>query len=75
MNTNTNTVTAAELMTALRHELLRLAIQQEELAAREAAEVPYWAPRPASVDGHHAAATALRADADRLVGSGQLVTA
>ena len=59
-------VEPADLVTALRRELLRLAGLHDELAAAEAAKAPYWAPRPASVEAHEAAAQALRADADRL---------
>jgi hypothetical protein len=55
----------ADVASLLRHELLRLAAEQERLAAAEAAQVPYWAPSPASVEGHRAAARALLADADR----------
>jgi len=49
----------------LRAILLDLARHEEELAARIAAEVPYWQPRPSSALGHSAAATALRNEADR----------
>jgi len=52
---------------ALRRELLRLAVFEEELAATEAAKVPYWSPCPATVDGHRAAARSLREDADRFL--------
>jgi hypothetical protein len=52
---------------ALRRELLRLAAFEEDLAATEAAKVPYWSPCPATVAGHRAAARALREDADRLL--------
>jgi hypothetical protein len=52
---------------ALRRELLRLATLEEDLAASEAAQVPYWSPCPASVAGHRAAARALREDADRIL--------
>jgi hypothetical protein len=55
-----------DLATQLRQSLLALARIEEELANREAARVPYWAPCPASVQGHRAAAQALRARADRL---------
>jgi len=51
----------------LRQELLRLAAFEENLAAAEAAKVPYWSPCPATVAGHRAAARALREDADRLL--------
>jgi hypothetical protein len=52
------------IASALRRELLRLAHVEENLAADEAAKVPYWAPYPPTVLGHRAAAAALRADAD-----------
>jgi hypothetical protein len=55
-----------DLATQLRHALLGLARTEEDLANTEAAQVPYWAPCPASVQGHRAAAQALRARADRL---------
>jgi len=51
----------------LRRELLQLANHEDELAATEAAAVPYWTPTPVSVMGHRAAATALREDADRIM--------
>lgn len=51
----------ASLDAAIRRELLRLARQEEERAADEAAQVQYWQPCPPSVDGHRAAAEALRA--------------
>ena len=54
--------------TKLRQALLRLAAFEENLAATEAAQVPYWSPCPATVAGHRAAARALREDADRLLG-------
>jgi len=37
--------------TALRRELLRLAAREDDLAAAQAALVPYWAPHPPSVQG------------------------
>jgi hypothetical protein len=55
----------ADVASLLRDELLRLAVEQERLADAEAAQVPYWAPSPASVEGHRAAALALRANAER----------
>ena len=58
-----NSVVAA----TLRQELLRLAALEENLAAAEAAKVPYWSPCPASVAGRRAAAQALREDADRFL--------
>jgi len=56
------------LVDLLRRELLQLAKHEDELAANEAACVPYWSPTPASVIGHRAAAAALRDDADRISG-------
>lgn len=55
-----------ELLTLICRELVRLAQQEENAAADEAARVPYWQPTPASVLGHRAAAAALRADLARL---------
>jgi hypothetical protein len=55
------------LATALRRELLRLAAREDDLAATQAAQVPYWAPHPPSVQGHRTAATALRTRADQLI--------
>jgi len=52
---------------ALRQELLRLAALEDDLAATEAAKVPYWLPCPPTVAGHRAAARALRNDADRFL--------
>ncbi len=54
------------LAAVMRKALLALARTEADLANAEAARVPYWAPCPASVLGHRAAAEALRADADRL---------
>jgi len=56
-----------EVISIVRRELLRLARFEDEFAAREAAQVPYWMPLPPVVDGHRAAARALREDADRLL--------
>ena len=50
----------------LRSFLFDLARRQDELAAHEAAGVPYWAPCPPSVLGHRTAAAALRAEAHAL---------
>lgn len=55
------------LAAMMRRELLRLAAAEDELAATEGAEVPYWVPCPDSVLGHRAAARTLRARADRLL--------
>ncbi len=51
----------------IRQILLDLARHEDDLAATEAAAVPYWAPHPPSVVGHRAAAQALRCEADRFV--------
>lgn len=56
-----------EVIAVLRRELLHLARLEDEVAAKQAAQVPYWTPIPASVDGHRAAARALREDADTLL--------
>lgn len=53
--------------TMIRRELFRLAAEEDRMAADEASSVPYWAPCPASVLGHRAAARALRLDADRFL--------
>jgi len=55
-----------EVATAVRQELLRLAYAEDQLTPAEAARVAYWEPCPPSVQGHRAAAAALRADADRI---------
>lgn len=68
MPTTTPTLTTQTLTTeiaaAVRRELLRLAHSEDQLAATEAARVAYWEPCPSSVQGHRAAAAALRASAD-----------
>jgi hypothetical protein len=61
--TSTNT----PLRVALRRELLRLSLAEEDRAATEAATVPYWTVGPPSIQGHRAAAAVLRASADRLL--------
>jgi len=53
-----------DVLAMLRRELIRLAKVEDDLAADEAARVPYWMPYPSSIDGHRAAALALRRDAD-----------
>lgn len=53
----------------LHRALMALARQEAEIAADEAASVPYWAPVPESVSGHRAAAAVLRSEADRLLGA------
>jgi hypothetical protein len=65
---NTSSPKVDGLRQALRLELLRLARHEDDLAAAEEAEVPYWAPCPPSMLGHRTAAAALRADADRVTG-------
>jgi len=61
------TTTAAPFARALRRELLRLARDEEDQAATEAAAVPHWSAGPPSIQGHRAAAAILRAEADRLL--------
>lgn len=56
-----------QITTLLRRELLRLARIEEDLAATEAAAVPYWAHYPPTVSGHRTAAAVLRENADRLL--------
>lgn len=56
----------AEVATAVRRELLKLAYAEDQLAADERAKVQYWEPCPAAVQGHRAAAAALRAGAHRI---------
>ena len=51
----------------IRQVLLELARREDDIAFSEAAVVPYWAPKPVSVSGHHAAARALRSEADRFL--------
>lgn len=56
-----------ETLVELRKALLHLAQVEADIAAAEAATVPYWAPCPVSVSAHRVAADVLRADADRLL--------
>ncbi|WP_109509204.1 hypothetical protein [Nocardioides speluncae] len=56
-----------EVKLLLRRELLLLAGREDIAAAQEAALVPYWAPCPASVVGHRAAARALREAAEQFL--------
>jgi hypothetical protein len=51
----------------LRSLLLELARREDDLAAREAASTPYWAPYPDSVIGRRSTAAVLRAEADVLL--------
>ena len=67
MNRNFSEHVPAELAATVRSALLRLARHEDELAAAEAARVPYWEPHPPSVLGHRTAAQALRAEADTLL--------
>ena len=60
-----------EVLYALRRELIRLARREDALADDESAKVPYWAPHPASVLGHRAAARALEAEAEALLEAGR----
>jgi hypothetical protein len=55
------------VLAAVRRQLLRIASREDDLAAAAAALVPYWASHPPSVQGHRAAAAALRSEADRLL--------
>ena len=65
-----------EALTAeLRAVLLELARREDECAADQAAAQPYWLACPPSVQGHRAAAVALRDQADRLVSSPRRVLA
>jgi hypothetical protein len=64
MSVPTNT---SQVDVALRRELLRLAREEEDRAATEAALVPYWSVGPPSIQGHRAAAAILRAQADKLL--------
>lgn len=64
MNYNADT---AQTASRLRQILLDLARRERNMAASEAAAVPYWEPLPSSVMGHRAAAAALRSEADRFL--------
>jgi hypothetical protein len=66
MTTIQASVGSTELIEALCRELWALAKREEDLAAHEAAKTPYWSPCPASVEGHRAAARAIRAELARL---------
>jgi hypothetical protein len=59
-----------QLHRALRQELLRLAQQEEDTAAREAQPVHYWESMPVTVAIHRQCAAALRAAADELLTPG-----
>jgi len=62
-----NSELTPDVATAVRWRLLALAKQEEDRAATEAAAVPYWSHHPTSIEGHRAAAAALRESADRLL--------
>ena len=55
------------LRTELRRLLLELARREDDRAADRAAEQPYWAACPPTVQGHRTAAAALRDEADHLI--------
>lgn len=63
---NSEVSPSVEIVTALCRELRRVAKGEEDRAAAEAADTPYWSACPPSVLAHRAAARALRADAERL---------
>ena len=56
----------ADLIKEIRRTLLALARREDELAAAEAAGIPYWEPCPPSVYGHRTAADVLRSEAESL---------
>jgi proteasome lid subunit RPN8/RPN11 len=66
MNTNHMSPKSPELVAALCHELVLLAKSEEDIAASEASRVPYWSVCPPSVEGHRAAARAIRVNLERL---------
>jgi hypothetical protein len=53
-----------DFLMAMRQLLLDEARRQDQMACEEAAQIPYWAPLPDSVEGHRQCAIALRAVAD-----------
>jgi hypothetical protein len=61
----------ADVLDALRQELLRLARHEDDVAARAAARVHYWEPTPVTVVVHRQCAAALRDAADELVPAGR----
>ncbi|MGZ5369756.1 hypothetical protein [Aeromicrobium sp.] len=65
----TNGTESVDLTGPIYHALIELARKEDALAAAEAARVPYWAPCSPSVEGHRAAAEALRAEAESLTRS------
>jgi hypothetical protein len=60
MSGDVSTPVSADLVLALRDELRRIAKCEDDLAADESAQVPYWLPCPDSVNAHRIAAAALR---------------
>jgi hypothetical protein len=54
------------IASTLRTELLRLAKQEEDIAAAEAALVHYWESMPLSVSSHRQCASVLRRMADQV---------
>ena len=62
--------TTSPVEKSLRRELLRLAREERDRAATEAAAVPYWSVGPPSIQGHRAAAAILRELADTLLADG-----
>jgi hypothetical protein len=67
----TTTAPMSDPHRALRQELLRLARQEDDAAAREAELVHYWESMPVTVAVHRQCAAALRAAADDLLSSTQ----
>jgi hypothetical protein len=61
-----NEATRTEILAEVCRELLALANREDDTAATEASDVPYWSPIPASVNGHRAAAQTLRRAAHNL---------
>lgn len=57
---------SVDLTDAICQALIELARKEDELAAAEAARLPYWAVCTPSMEGHHAAAEALRAEAESM---------
>lgn len=54
------------LLIAVCRELTAIARQEEQTAASEAAQTPYWSAYPPSVVAHRQAAQALRENVQRL---------
>lgn len=57
---------SSELVAEICRALTQLALSEDDVAAAEACRTPYWAPCPASIAGHRAAARVLRSEAHRL---------